>query len=111
MRFWTVKHAGKKLLSHNFQNPDCISRDQPLARKCDGEDTRPDLTSISVLLAGIIGARQPCQQCLTRPGLFLFLFVRQCTVGDEGVIGDLSSESISAHFQGLQTRIQLRDTT
>ena len=33
-----------------------------------------------------------------------------CTVGDDGVIGDLSSESISAHNQGLQTRVQLAAT-
>ena len=34
-----------------------------------------------------------------------------CTAGHKGVIGDLSSESISAHFQGLQTRVQLAATT
>ena len=57
----------KKTFVKQLQNPDCILRDEPLARKCDAEDTRPDLTSISVLLAGIIGARQPCHRCLTRP--------------------------------------------
>ena len=67
VKFREKKHSGKKLLSRNFQTPDFILRDQPLARKCDAEDTRPDLTSISVLLAGIIGARQPCHRCLTRP--------------------------------------------
>ena len=33
------------------------------------------------------------------------------TVGHEGVIDDLSSESISAHYQGLQTPVQLAVTT
>ena len=31
----------------------------------------------------------------------------RCTYGDKGFIADLGSESISAHFQGLQTRVQL----
>ena len=43
--------------------------------------------------------------------LCLVTAIQQCTVGDEGVIGDLSSESISAHFQGLPTRVQLAATT
>ena len=34
-----------------------------------------------------------------------------CTVGDKGVIGDLSSESISAHFQGLPAGVLLVATT
>ena len=33
-----------------------------------------------------------------------------CTAGHKGVIGDLSSESISAHFQGLPNRVQLAAT-
>ena len=36
---------------------------------------------------------------------------RQCTAGDEGPLGDLSSESILAHFQGLLTSDQLAATT
>ena len=35
----------------------------------------------------------------------------QCTVGDEGVIGDLRSESISAHIQGLPAPVLLPATT
>ena len=40
-----------------------------------------------------------------------FCSVLDCTVGDEGVIGDLSSESISAHFQGLHAIVLLAATT
>ena len=36
--------------------------------------------------------------------------VKECTAGDEGPVGDLSSESIFAHFQGLLTSIQLAVT-
>ena len=35
----------------------------------------------------------------------------QCTVGDKGVIADLSSESISAHLQGLPAPVLLVATT
>ena len=35
----------------------------------------------------------------------------QRTAGDEGPVGDLSSESIFAHFQGLLTSVQLAATT
>ena len=34
----------------------------------------------------------------------------QCTAGDEGPVGVLSSESIFAHFQGLLTSVQLAAT-
>ena len=36
---------------------------------------------------------------------------KQCTVGDEGVIGDLSSESITAHLQGVPANVLLIATT
>jgi len=34
-----------------------------------------------------------------------------CTVGNKGVIADLSSKSISAHFQGLPANVLLAATT
>ena len=34
-------------------------------------------------------------------------YVWYCTAGDKGPVGDLSSESISTHFQGLLTIVQL----
>ena len=37
-------------------------------------------------------------------------YVWYCTVVDEGPVGDLSSESISTHFQGLLTIVQLAAT-
>ena len=36
--------------------------------------------------------------------------VTQCTAGNEGPAGVLSSESIFAHFQGLLTSVQLAAT-
>ena len=33
----------------------------------------------------------------------------QCTAGDEGAVGIISSESIFAHFQGLLTSVQLAE--
>ena len=43
-------------------------------------------------------------------GRVLHRSVLQRTAGDEGPVGDLSSESIFAHFQGLLTSIQLAAT-
>ena len=41
----------------------------------------------------------------------LLLESRKCTVGDDGIIGDLSSETISAHFQGLPANALIAATT
>ena len=37
--------------------------------------------------------------------------IAECTAGDEGAVGVLSSKSIFAHFQGLLTSFQLAATT
>ena len=98
-------HSGKGPYSNSFY--DCLFKDAWLK-----EDYR-DLASYKKFTAKNVNITKMSSlnfSLINFQVLSQYFPTVQCTAGDEGPVGNLSSESIFADFQGLLTSVQLAAT-